>query len=186
MGEGDWRDDPTLRNLGWELRERVGGEFRLESEENERLAATAALRARALSDVAVDLRSRGDLVRLVTSRRVLTGTVAHVGSDFLTLETAGGLVDCNLALPVVLQVAQRARSGGRGPVSGTATFRARLLELELAGLEVELAATVLGELPRGRLGAVAQDHVLFLTRDGQEWHISVAGIEYVVRRGDPP
>lgn len=184
-GGGDWRDDPALRDLGWELRERVGGEFRLESEENERLAAKAALRARRLTDVVVELRNRGDLVTVATARRAWTGTVLHVGSDFLSLETLGGLVDCSLNLPLALQVVQRSRTGGRGVGNGPTTFRARLLELELAGADVELAASVIADLPPGRLTAVAQDHVRFRTRDGQEWHLALSGIEYVVRRPDP-
>ncbi|MDQ4129582.1 MAG: hypothetical protein M3133_01090 [Actinomycetota bacterium] len=179
---GEWREDPELRELGRELRERLGGEFRGEAEESERAAAVAAARARSLADIAATLRSRGDLVAVSMRRRSFTGTIVHVGTDFLTLRTPGGLAHCSLDRPVLLRVVARGQSGGIGPGPGPATFRARLLELELDGHEVELGGVLL-ELQRGRIRVVGRDHIVFRAADGEECYVALSALDFVACHG---
>jgi hypothetical protein len=187
--------DPETRALDRELRERVGGEFRTEAEEGERLAARAAQRARDLAAVASELRDRGDRVAVDVAGRTYLGHVVHVGADLLQLRTrpsppgvrdvsgeplgAGSVVDVHLAAPVVLRVVQRAREGGHGPQPGPATFRARLLELELADAVVELTAEAVAGAARGRVAAVARDHLVLLDEDATPWFVPLATITTV-------
>ncbi|MDP9021691.1 MAG: hypothetical protein M3N57_03125 [Actinomycetota bacterium] len=175
----DWRDDPALRGLARELRERIGAEFRFDAEDGERLAAQASLRARSLRDVVVDLRSRGDTVAVRLGGRVLTGRVVFVGNDYVRLRTGAGSVDVPLDQPLALRVVERARSGGTGRGDGAATFRARLLQLELDRAAVQVDTAVVGDVLRGRLEAVARDHALLHTQDGQEWVIPFVAIRAV-------
>lgn len=175
---GDWREDPELRELGRELRQRLGGEFRGEAEESERAAAVAAARARTLADVAAALRSRGDLVAVGMSRKSFTGTVVYVGGDFFTLRTPGGLAHCSLERPITFRVVGRG-SGGIGPSRGPETFRARLLELELDGQAVELGGLLLGDVQRGRIAVVGRDHLIVRAGDGEEWYVSLMSLDYV-------
>lgn len=179
----DWREDPELRELGRELRQRVGGEFRGEAEESERAAAVAAARARSLADLAGTLRSRGDLVAVGTGRKLFMGNIVYAGADFLTLRTPGRLVHCSLERPITLRVVSRGLSGGIGPGRGPGTFRARLLELELGAHEVDLGSLVLGDVQRGRIGVVGRDHVVFRGVDGEEWYVSLTAIDYVACPG---
>lgn len=176
---GDWREDPKLRELGRELRERMGGEFRGEAEESERAAAVAAARSRSLAELTAMLRSRGDLVTVSMGRKSLTGTVVHVGADFFTLSTRGGVAHCSLERPITLRVVGRGQSGGIGPGREPGTFRARLLELELQGQEVELGGLLLGDVQRGRIRIVGRDHVVFQAADGEEWYVSLMSLDYV-------
>lgn len=176
----DWRDDPELAEVARELRERTGPEFREEAEEGERLAALAAARGRTLSDVAAELRSRGDLVSVRTGGRTLTGVVIHAGADFLTLETAATTVEVHLRRPVVLTVAERAPSGGREPAGGAATFRGRLLELEMDRAEVDVVVDAVDVLS-GRLRVVGRDHIILVDPDGDETFVATAWIDHVAR-----
>ncbi len=180
---GDWREDPELRELGRELRERMGEEFRGEAEESERAAAVAAARSRSLSELAATLRSRGDIVAVSMGRKSLTGTIVHVGADFFTLRTRGGVAHCSLERPITLRVVGREHSGGIGPGGGPGTFRARLLELELDGREVELGGLLLGDVQRGRIRVVGRDHVVFRSADGEEWYVSLMSLDYVACHG---
>jgi hypothetical protein len=182
MDQRRWEREAGLRDLGRELRERVGGEFRSDAEEGERQAAQASARRRTLAEVAADLRSRGDTVAVSVGRQVLTGTIVFAGSDYLRLRTPGALVDCPLTQPLVLRVVQRARAGGTGLSPGSGTFRARLLELEVEAVEVQLGTSVLGDVQRGRLRTVARDHVVFVADGGQEWHVALAAVTCVARR----
>ncbi len=182
MRSGDWREDPELRELGRELRQRVGGEFRGEAEESERAAAVAAARARSLAQIAVSLRDRGDLVAVGIGRKLFTGTVVYAGADFLSLRTPGRIVHCSLERAITLRVVDRGSTGGIGPGRGPRTFRGRLLELELDVHEVELGAAVLGDVQRGRITAVGRDHVVFRCSDGDEWYVALMAIDYVASR----
>jgi hypothetical protein len=169
--------------LGRELRQRLGPDLRAEAEEDERLAAQAARRRRRLVDVGRDLMARGDRVAVVLPGRRLTGVVVHAAGDLLTVRTAGGEVDVHLAGPVQLRVEDRAAGGGSATSDGPTSFKARLLELELAGQPVELGAAPAGE-QIGTIRAVAVDHLVWQDRDGGEWFLPLATISHVLRR--PP
>lgn len=176
----DWREDPELAEVARELRERTEPDFREEAEEGERVAALAAGRARTLMDVAAELRSRGDRVAVQTGGRTISGVVVHVGADFLTLETVATTVEVHFARPVVLSIAERAPSGGREPAHGAATFRSRLLELEMAGAEVDVVVAG-GHVMTGLLRVVGRDHVVLSGPDGGDRFITTASIDHLAR-----
>ncbi|HEX2029220.1 MAG TPA: hypothetical protein VHF25_14595 [Nitriliruptorales bacterium] len=177
---GDWRDDPQLRDVGRELRHRLGDELRRDAEDAERDAARALARARTLGDLAAHLRDRGDEVALTVAGDVLTGTVTAASGDHLQLRTPRALVDVPLGQPLALQVTVRARSGG-AQRRGAGGFRARLLELELDGDEVQVRTSVLGGLQRGRIAAVGRDHLALVGPDGVERYITLEAVHYVAR-----
>lgn len=182
-----------LTELDRELRERVADEFRLEAEEGERLAALAARRDRDLQTVGAELRDRGDRVAVDVAGRRYLGTVVHVGSDLIQLRTgtpgartspsgvvgATSVIDVHIGAQIVLRIVERVAEGGTGPSTGPATFRARLLELEMAGTEVELTAEAVSGVVGGRLTAVARDHVVLVDPDGSEWYVPTATITTV-------
>lgn len=197
MGSGD--DEDGLVELDQELRERIGDGFRAEAEEGERLAALAALRGRDLQSVGAELRDRGDRVAVEVAGRTYLGTVVHVGADLIQLRagtrTSGpiaaeptglasrtSLIDVNLAAPIVLRVVERVTEGGLGPGTGPATFRARLLELEVSRTDVELTAAALPGPVRGLLAAVARDHLVLVDPDGTEWYVPIATVTTVRSR----
>lgn len=182
MGAGstDWREDPQFAEVARELREWVGDEFREEAEEAERLAALAAARRRTLSDVAAELRSRGDRVAVRTGGRTITGVVVHAGGDFLSLETPTTVVEVHLRRPVVLSVVERAPSGGREPAGGAATFRGRLLELEMDDAEIDVVVEG-GDVLSGRLQVVGRDHLVLRSADGEETFVATASVDHVAR-----
>ena len=174
----------ALGDLARELRAGLGHEVRAEAEEGERLAAQAALRRRTLADVAREAAERGQAVTVRCGGRTFTGDVGHVAPDLLGLEIGGARVDVNLDAPVVLRVAGP-RAGPPPPGrEGAPSFKARLYELELAGTSVELGlAGPAGEL-RGRIRAVALDHVLLRADDGSRSAVALRAIAWV--RGDGP
>lgn len=172
MGDG-------LGPVGRELRQGVGAELRADAEETERLVALAARRRRSLADLAGDLRARGDTVAVDVPGRRFTGVVVHAGADVLRLRTAAGSVDVPLRGAVGIAVLQRAPTGGADGTDGPASFRSRLLELELAGTPVELGDATTGGPLLGRLAAVAVDHVVLAGAAGDERWLSLAAITYV-------
>ena len=173
--------EDLFSDLESELRQRVGGEFRRDAEEGERLAAQAAMRDRTLSAVAQELMQRGDTVAVALPGRTFTGTVTHAASGLMTLRTRTGVVDINLATPLHLHVVERVRSGGSSGERDPATFRGRLLEHELAGHLLECGSTVVADVVRGRLVAVGLDHVVLRAEDGVEVVIPTAALAYVAR-----
>ena len=178
------RPDPS-EELASELRQRVGGEFRADAEEGERLAELARLRSRRLAAVAVESRDRGDRVRLVLSGRTFTGVIAGAGHDYCTLRGPGGDVEIPLnrgAIRLVVE-APGAVEPGDAPSTST-TFRARLRELELDQADVEVGSHAGGETLRGRLVAVAEDHVVIEGTDDGRIYLAWDGIAYVMRRDD--
>lgn len=175
-------DAEALAQLGSELRQRVGHEFRADAEEGERLADQARRRKRTLAGVARELMARGDTVLVVVGDRNVTGTVRHAAGDLLTLATTGGRVDVNLTAPALLRVVERATAGGLEPDSGPGSFKARLYELELQGRRVEVGCRLLGTGVRARIDAVAVDHVTLADDDGATWFVPLAAIEWLAER----
>lgn len=172
--------DP-LEALDHELRARVGGEFRRTAEEDEFAARKASLRSRDLAQVAYELLSRGDTLRVTIGSTSIRGVLTHARSTLATLTPAEGPeVHLNLAGPLTIDVIERSSDGGRTREQyGPETFVARLRELELAGAHVELLVGFASNNPRGVIEAVSADHVMLV---GEETHFApLAWIGAVLR-----
>lgn len=179
-------DDPQFDELDRDLRRQLDAEFRAEAEESERLAAQAARRQRTLADVARDAMARGDLVAADIAARTFSGTVLLAGTDFVSLATVAGRVDVRLSAPaLVMHITRRPAAVGRDRRSGPETFRARLLELELAGAVVEVGLATPGSERVGPLATVAADH-LVLHGDVGEVFVSLAAVVWVRERSGRP
>lgn len=171
--------------LARELRQRLGGEFRAEAEEGERLAELARLRARGLAAVAAESRDRGDRVRIVTGGRTFTGSIVAAGRDHCTLRGPWGEVEVRLEGGPIRLVVEEPHAGEPGDSSATSTtLRARLRELELERAHIEVGTHIGQEPVRGRLVAVAEDHLLIEGPDGGRIYLTWEGIAYVMRRDD--
>lgn len=174
-----WADDPDLRRLAAEM----AAELRAEAGEYERLAALDALRSRAVSEVALELLHRGDVVAVELARRSFVGTTIYAAGDLLCLRTRTEDVDIWLQAPLGLRVVEHVRSGGLSRGLGCASFKARLCEHEASGGEVVIGCRLSGngELA-GRVHAVAIDHLVIEAVSGQRWYVSLRAIDYVATR----
>ena len=180
MDGGDARDDSeSLEDLGRELRERVGNEIRQEAEMLEQDAAAVELRRRRIADVAIELLSRGDIVTAIAGDRSVRGPLSHARGEIASLATGAGRVDLHLAAGVVLRVDERTLTGGTAPKSGSDTLRARLLENELAGIDIEVWAPAHKVDVSGTIVAVGKDHVILRDQDGSEWTLPLDDIAWV-------
>lgn len=178
MDDGGPRDHDD--GLSRELRQRVGGEFRAEAEEGERLAELARLRGRDLGDLATELRDRGDRIRLTAGGRNFVGTIDDAGRDHCTLRTRAGTVEVAFGgRPVHLTVEEPHATDVPDRRPYTATFRSRLRELEMDGRAVEIGAAGMPDVLRGRIVAVAQDHVVVDDPDARRWYVTWESIGYV-------
>lgn len=159
-------------------------QWRAEDEAYEQLAATAALRGQRLDDVARWLLHRGDVlvVHLATVR--LRGRLVHAAGDLLCLRTATDLVDVNVAQCAAIEVAEHdpAAAGAQG--GGARSFGARLAEHEAAGVPLEFGVDGIQDPPRGRLAAVAADHVVVGGDGGRFWFLPRARLQWVRPLGD--
>lgn len=179
MGDRGRRDHED--ELSRELRQRVGEEFRAEAEEGERLAELARLRGRDLSELAAELRDRGDRIRLTAAGRSFVGTIDDAGQDHCTLRTQTGTVEVAFGgRPVTLTVEEAHATDvpDRRPYS--ATFRSRLRELEMDGRKVQIGAAGMPDVLRGRIVAVAQDHIVVDDPDARRWYVAWESIRYVI------
>ena len=155
-----WRDD-EFNDLAAELRRRVGSEFVLESEEIEQLAEQQRRRRADLAESARRAMHRGDRVTITCQTGRWSGRIWTVGDDYLMLETVETWVEAHLPL-VGLEV-EPARSGGRSGSPASATWRARLTELELEGVFVTVVAPGANMEVSGKLEVVASDHIAIAT-----------------------
>lgn len=173
--------DP-FEELDRELRERVGGEFRRTAEEDEYTARKAALRARDLAQVAYEMLSRGDTVRLTIGTNSVRGVITHARGTLATLAAADGTaVHANLAGPIVIDVVERSTAGGRAREQfGPESFIARLRELELASADVEVIVGHSDLNPSGRIEAVGKDHLMIVAEHAS--FIPLAWVGAVRRR----
>lgn len=153
--------------------------MRADAEENERLAAQAALRRRNLADMAREAADRGETISAICPGRRFTGSVGHVARDLVSLDVTGGRVHVNLEGPVVLQTGGPSPGPAPRRSDDTPSFKARLYELELAGVEVDLGLTGSPDELRGRLRAVALDHVLLEGADGTRSAVALRAIAWV-------
>jgi hypothetical protein len=157
-----WRDD-EFNDLAAELRQRVGGEFVLESEEIEQLAEQQRRRRADLAESARRAMHRGDRVTITCQKGRWAGHVWAVGDDYLVLEAIDTWVEAHL--PSVGLEIEPARSGGRSGSPASATWRARLTELELEGAVVRVVAPAANVEASGRIEVVATDHIAITTGD---------------------
>ena len=166
------------------LRQSVGGEFRRQAEEDEYAARKGVLRKRTLDQVAYELLGRGDTVVVVAGERRFRGIVAHANGDLLTMVTPqGDQVHINLDGPIVLHVAERAPTGGKGRDRfGPESFLARMRELELSERVLEVVAPAADDPVTGRIEAAATDHLMVTGTDGLPWFRPLTGIAAFVPR----
>ncbi len=108
--------------------------------------------------------------------RSLQGEVVHVGSDYLTIETAHSVADVRLGSAVLKAVARP--EGGRDLVRGSVTLKARLSEYEQTGEPVTLVLED-GEID-GRILVVAVDHVL-VDDQSNDLYVPLAMIQAAIR-----
>jgi len=155
--------------------------LRSEAEESEADAAKLAARRRQLSDVAFDAMTHGDMVAVTSADRTYVGTVQYAHGDLASLETAGGLIDANLAGPLHLVIRQRAHSEGLDRATGAGSFKARLSEYELTGEVVEVVGPPAGVFLQGRIAAVGRDHIALTSADGESAFVPLSAIAFVVR-----
>jgi hypothetical protein len=167
-------DDPDLARLGRDFDD----ELRAEAAEYEALAAKDLLRRRSLSDVALDLVHRGDRVLVEVGAHRFTGTVVDATGDLAVVRTATGDVDVRLTAPLAIRVVEPVRAGGRPRGRGARTFKARLTEHEAAGAEMELGCPPLDLVLRGRVEAVATDHLVIADADGQRIHLALTAVAW--------
>lgn len=177
-GPRDWHDDP-IENLARELRETVGSEFRAEAEIVEFETEIGRLRRRSTRDVAREAANRGDQVSIVAASRTVTGSVVHVGKDYLSIDTPTEHVDARL--DVVALVITPSPAGGLDPRGGSITFKARLSEFEQTGEHVELAAPRIGASVQGRIEVVAEDHVIVIDADGRQNIVPLGTVDLAFR-----
>lgn len=177
-GPRGWDDDP-LESLARELRETVGSEFRAEAEMVEIETEIGRLRRRSLRDVAREGANRGDRISVVTAGRTVTGSVAHVGKDYVSIETPTEHLDARLDR--VALVITPSATGGIDPRGGSITFKARLSEFEQTGETVEVVAPRLDSSVTGKIQVVAEDHVVMVDPDGARNIFPLDVIDLVIR-----
>ncbi len=154
--------DDDLRARAAELRR----EWRADEEEWSLAALEHFRHGRTLVDVLHAVMHRGDEVLLgdgagaCRGLPAVRGVVAHVGEDWCRLEGPGGVVELPVttAAPVVRVVERSPRGGRGGDPDAPATWRARLLELEVAQAPCAAGLTT-GELVAGAV-SVGGDHVV--------------------------
>jgi hypothetical protein len=168
---------------------RVRADLRADEDDWTRAAVQYWTHARTLADVAREFAARGDDVVVETAGRSFRGVITAVGDDRLDLATHDGTVHVRLALaesigaplaPLALYRAARARRGGVRPPAALVTFRARLLELEIAGLPVRIGSSVVGGEFTGCL-TVGRDHVV--VHGPRDTVLPVCWVSYVVVDG---
>jgi hypothetical protein len=173
---------PELAALGARLR----AEWRADEEEWTQAAAQRWAHERRLSDVLREYAARGDRVTIETAGRAFRGTVVAVGDDRVDLDTGGVAVTVRTAFapgparmvaPIVVWRSGVARAGGLRLPAALVSFRARLLELEAAGVRVRVGLASNGTELCGRM-QVGRDHVL--VRSDAEAMLPAGWIAYVV------
>jgi len=158
-------------------------EFRDEAEEVEGIVAESELRARTMSDVALEARNRGDILSIGTERRVFKGRLLYAAGDFITVEGEGFQADINLAAVAYVRVVARgANRGGEAGSSGPGTFEMRLLERKSPVDRVEIGYQMIEATLLGRIVTVGQDHIIVLSDQREEWTVPLTAISWVVRR----
>lgn len=168
-------------DAGEEIRASAGDEMRAEAEAVEAAAARLRLRSRRITDVAVELLHRGDVVYVHLDSGPVVGRMSHAAGDLATLDTrAGARLHLNLSAGTVFGVAPEDQSGpGAGRRQGSPlSFRALLRSLDLDGRPVRIATSgPLAELT-GTIAAVAPDHIVVAGVD-MEWFVPLSTVTAV-------
>jgi hypothetical protein len=182
MGTVPANDNEEFKKMDRELRERVGGEFRLAAEEDEFWAMKQARRTGTLSEIAYDSMSRGDLLEVWAGDSVFRGFVRHAKGDLLVLESQMR-VDVNLGGPVVLRVIEVAATAGTVVVTtGANSFSARLAEHEQHRTLADFIVPFSRAPVSGRVMIRAKDHVIVEGADSREWVVPLKWLAAVVVR----
>jgi hypothetical protein len=168
-------NDPDLQRLD----AAVSAEFRAEAQAYERLAALDHLRSRRLDDVALELLHRGDVVAVEFACCTFAGTVVYAVADLLCLRTRTVQVDVWLEASLTLHVLERVRAGGLSRGVGPGSFKARLFEHEAAGTEVVIGRREHPAELKGRIRAVAQDHVVVDVGRRPQCYVPLRIIDYI-------
>lgn len=177
-----WDDDP-LQSLARELRQTVGAELRAEAEIAEHDTETGRLRRRDLPALMREAAEHGDQVSLVTAARTVTGSLAQVGRDYVTITTRTEVIDARTTAGItILHPSPR---GGTAPSAGSITFKARLSEYEQTGEPVTVVASRVGHSAEGVVAVVAEDHLLLRDRDRLTHVIPFDTIDLVLRPRPP-
>lgn len=174
-------DGEDTRSVPDDIDRRIDETFRDDAEEAEYDADRLRLRDRSLADVAFDVMSRGDLLRVGTVGHNFAGTVVYVHGDLVSLAADELEVDVNLTGPVHLEILRPAHTDGVGHGRGTGSFRARLSEIESTSEIVEIIAPEVGANVLGRIEAVAEDHVMIVDPDAGHWFVPTQRIAAVIR-----
>jgi hypothetical protein len=156
-------------------------EWRTEQEAATHDAAEQWRHSRTFLDLARDHMHRGDRVAVTAGGHRAIGEIVEVARDRIALFDGSVRVDVHVveSVPLVFQVVERARAGGRSGAP-TATFRARLLELEAAGAPVAIAiATAMGPESFTGILSVGTDVVVIATTTGVETVIALSGVAAV-------
>jgi len=132
--------------------------------------------------------ARGDTVALGVGERTFTGTLTGVGADLVTMNVAGARVDVHLASLVSIRVVKRARRAGgvRSDPRESTGLRARLLELQLSGQEVEAGIAGAAEPVLGPVALVGSDHIAIGEKARPEWFLPFTALTFVRLRPDAP
>lgn len=158
-------------------------EWRAEQESATLDAAEQWRHSRTLLDIAREHMHRGDRVAVTVAGHRAVGEIIEVANDRIAVMDDGARVDVHVidAIPFACTVVERARAGGRSSTR-TASFRARLLELETAGAPVAIA-TALG--PDRFTGAmrVGTDIVVIVAPTGVETAIALSAVASVAAAG---
>lgn len=174
----DWIFDPSLAAMYRQLRR----ELREEARATELSQETSELRGRLFSDVALELRNRGDVVLVATQRRSFEGLVRFVGRDFLTITAPHIEVDINLAAIDYLKATAPGARGGAPVEPSAGSFELRLLEKESPIEKVEVGFSNREEILLGQVSTVGQDHIVLLDDQRSPWVLPTSSIAFVVRR----
>ena len=176
----DDNNPPDLGATGAAMRE----EWRTEQEAATDDAAEQWRHSRTLLDVARDHMHRGDRVAITVAGHRAVGEIVEVALDRIalldeSLPGDGRRVDVHVvdSVPLTLRVVERARAGGRSGAH-TATFRARLLELESSGAPVAIATVSDAEAFVGSF-SVGTDFVVIATAVGIETVIALSAVASV-------
>lgn len=189
MGQGVRRDDDTAPDgddLQHAMRE-LSAELRAQQEELEEAAEHVERASRSLPEVALEFLYRGDIIRVTVGQRSWIGSVTHVGTGVMTLQTqAGAEIDIAYDGLSSIRVVERTASGGRSRTTKhPGELVARLREVENSGEAVELGGRALPPL-EGRVGVVAGSHLEIRVRDGSEWVVPLTEVGYLIRSPGRP